>query len=91
MSDFEAELKGKVYALVGDQITLEAFKEWYRAAMANPAKAVFGEAAEPEPDDIPFTPPPRAQRFTDYARGIDEPDEDTREHHRKLLGSGSDD
>ena len=91
MSDFDNELRGKVYKLVGDEITLDEFKKWYADAMANPAKAVFGDAAEPEQDDAPFTPPPNVQRFTDYQRDIDEPDEAMREHHRKLLGSGSED
>jgi hypothetical protein len=91
MSDFDSELRGKAYALVGDEITLEAFKQWYREKMANPGAAVFGQASEPEADDIPFIPPPKTERFTDYTRDIDQPDEETRAHHRRLLGSGSED
>lgn len=91
MSDFDSELRGKAYALVGDEITLDAFKQWYRERMANPAAAVFGQATELEAETEPFIPPPRTERFTDYTRDIDEPDEETRAHHKRMLGSGSED
>jgi hypothetical protein len=49
---FEADLKAKAYELVEDKITLDAFKAWYREAMANAATLVFGEAEESEQTDI---------------------------------------
>lgn len=83
---FIDDLQAKAYALVNGSIDLDEFKSWYRLAIvtqpAAPA-AAGGEAA--------FIPPPKTERFNDYARDIDEPDEETRAHHKRLLGSGSED
>lgn len=77
MSDFNADLNAQAYALVNGSIDLEDFKAWYKLAVVAQA-----------PKQPAFVPPPKTERFTDYERGIDAPDEDMTEHHRKLLGSG---
>lgn len=89
VSAFLKDLEGKAYALVNGSIELEDFKSWYKLAVVAAASSKQADAVVPEP--APFILPPRVQRFTDYARDIDEPDEETRAHHRKLLGSGSED
>jgi hypothetical protein len=87
MSDFDTELRGKAYALVNSVIDLEEFSSWFRLAILTAPALPSTAAAAPEP----FIPPPRTERFTDYARDIDEPDEETRAHHKRMLGSGSED
>lgn len=86
MSTFTDELEAKAYALVGGMIDLEDFRSWYKLAVVTSAPT----RKEPEPEAVPFKAPPVAERFNDYARDIDEPDEETQAHHRRLLGSGSD-
>ena len=85
MSAFTDELEAKAYALVGGMIDLEEFQSWYRLAVVTSAPA----RKDLEPEAVPFKAPPVAERFKDYARDIDEPDEETLAHHRRLLGSGS--
>jgi hypothetical protein len=96
---FSKELHGKVYLLVNGAIDFEDFKAWYRLAIV--ASAPSAKVASIGPSDTeataqalgyaPFIPPPKTERFTDYVRDIDQPDEATRAHHRRLLGSGSED
>lgn len=87
MSDFDSELRGKAYQLVNGVIDLEDFSSWFKLAI------LTAPAATQKPADAiePFIPPPKTERFNDYARDIDEPDEETRAHHKRLLGSGSED
>jgi hypothetical protein len=89
MTDFAKELEGKAYLLVSGTIDLDEFKSWYQLAQAAKAGSVTAEAPEAQPEQAPFTPPPKVQRFDDYVRDTDEPSEDMKEHHKKLLGSGS--
>ena len=87
MSDFDSELRGKAYALVNGMIDQEEFASWFKLAIltAPALPSTKPPAAEA------FIPPPKTERFTDYVRDIDEPDEATRAHHKRLLGSGSED
>lgn len=87
MSDFDSELRGKAYSLVNNVIDLEEFSSWFRLAILTAPPLPGTKPA----DDIPFIPPPKTERFTDYVRDIDQPDEETRAHHKRLLGSGSED
>lgn len=87
MSDFIKDLEAKAYALVAGSLELEDFRAWYRLAVVASAP----ESPQSMPEAIPFVPPPKTQRFEDYQRDIDEPDEAMREHHRKMLGSGTED
>lgn len=82
MSNFDDDLRGKAYQLVNGVIDLEEFSSWFKLAIVS---------APPTQQTKPFTPPPRPERFKDYERGIDAPDPDMREHHRKLLGDGEQD
>ena len=78
MSNFDDDLRGKAYQLVNGVIDLEEFSSWFKLSIvtAGPTQSK------------PFVPPPRPERFKDYERDIDAPDQDMREHHRKLLGDG---
>lgn len=87
MSDFDSELRGKAYALVNGAIDLEEFSSWYKLAVLTAPAMPSTKPAAIEP----FIPPPKTERFKDYARDLDEPDEETRAHHRRMLGSGSED
>lgn len=86
MSEFDKELRGKAYALVNNTIDLEEFSSWFRLAILT-APSLPGTQTEAKP----FTPPPKTERFKDYERPIDAPDQDMTDHHRKLLGSGEQD
>lgn len=86
---FETDLKAKAYELVDGRITLEAFSEWYKTAMAESAQRTITitEEITPSLPIEPFTPPPvKINRFKDYES--EEPDEDMRAHHLNLLGQG---